>query len=210
MSSTISSLGLQMSTFIVMDGLLEPLVKVSVCSCVVLMIAEFYVAFCQVYIEVCVVVTVSWAILMVFSDEQDITEIATDLHMLDKLKARVQLARKIDNAQHKLQKENHDRKWLQEAADAMEVELDSDMDRYAHELCQSLVFDIDNLLCFSDSQIGPNKRERKDSRMKSAKLKAELKDMLAMPLIGRGISTRYITSGSSQIVDDILNNDREC
>jgi ATP-dependent RNA helicase DDX24/MAK5 len=63
-------------------------------------------------------------------DESEIPEIAVELHMLDRLKERVQLARKIETAQHKVQKENHDRKWLREAAEAMEVELDSDLDRY--------------------------------------------------------------------------------
>ena len=52
-----------------------------------------------------------------------------ELNLLDKLKARVQLARKIDSAQHKVKKENHERNWMKEAADAMEIELDSDFVR---------------------------------------------------------------------------------
>jgi ATP-dependent RNA helicase DDX24/MAK5 len=39
-------------------------------------------------------------------------------------------------------------------------------------------------------------------------MKAELKDLLAQPLIARGISTRYITSGSTAVVDDIINDAR--
>lgn len=38
----------------------------------------------------------------------------------------------------------------------------------------------------------------------AAALKAELKEMLSRPLIARGVSTRYITSGSRPIADDIL------
>lgn len=53
-----------------------------------------------------------------------------DLPMLDKLKARIQLARQIDIAQHKIKKANHEKNWLKEAADAMEIELDSDMYKY--------------------------------------------------------------------------------
>jgi hypothetical protein len=60
------------------------------------------------------------------SDENEIPEIAVDLHILDKLKARAQLARKIESSQHKVQKENHERKWLRETAEAMELALDSD------------------------------------------------------------------------------------
>lgn len=37
-----------------------------------------------------------------------------------------------------------------------------------------------------------------------AALRAELKHLLAEPLIARGISTRYPTSGSKVIVDDLL------
>ena len=51
-----------------------------------------------------------------------------ELYMLDRLKERIQLARQIDNAQHKTKKENHEKKWLREAAEAMEIELDSDFD----------------------------------------------------------------------------------
>lgn len=48
--------------------------------------------------------------------------------ILDKLKKRVQLARQIDGAQHKVQKDNHEKNWLKETANALEVELDSDME----------------------------------------------------------------------------------
>ena len=48
-------------------------------------------------------------------------------YLLDKLKERIQLARRIDAAQHKIKKENHEKNWLKEAAAAMEIEVDSDM-----------------------------------------------------------------------------------
>lgn len=37
-----------------------------------------------------------------------------------------------------------------------------------------------------------------------AGMKAELKHLLSQPLIARGVSARYITSGSRPIVDDLL------
>ena len=52
-----------------------------------------------------------------------------ELYMLDKLKERIQLAREIDSLQHKVKKEQHERNWLREAAEAMEIELDSDLAR---------------------------------------------------------------------------------
>jgi len=53
-----------------------------------------------------------------------------DLSILDKLKARVQLARKIETAQHKIKKVNHDQRWMKETADTLGVELDSDIAKY--------------------------------------------------------------------------------
>ena len=56
----------------------------------------------------------------------DIPEFPVERSLFDKLKARIQLAKQIDTAQHRVKKEKHERKWMREAADAMEVELDSD------------------------------------------------------------------------------------
>ena len=68
------------------------------------------------------------------------------------------------------------------------------------------------LLClFSDSddetKLSNQKRKAKDAKMSA--LKAELKRLLSQPLIAKGISTRYITSGSRPIVDDLLAGERE-
>ena len=48
--------------------------------------------------------------------------------ILDRLKKRVQLARQIDIAMHKVKKENHEKNWLKETADALDLELDSDFE----------------------------------------------------------------------------------
>ena len=56
---------------------------------------------------------------------------SVELGILDEIKARVRLARKIDNAQHKTKKTKHDQKWMKEAAEALGVELDSDVARSA-------------------------------------------------------------------------------
>lgn len=65
-------------------------------------------------------------------EESEIPEMAIELGMLDKLKARVQLAKQIENTQHKIKKTNHDRNWMQETAEALGVDLDSDFIRYCH------------------------------------------------------------------------------
>ena len=56
-----------------------------------------------------------------------IPEMPIEMDLLDKLKGRVQLAKRIDTTRHKVKKEKHDKNWLREAAEAMEIELDSDL-----------------------------------------------------------------------------------
>lgn len=52
---------------------------------------------------------------------------------LPKLRERIRLARDIEKAQHNVKKENHDRNWLKEAAEAMEVDIDPSM--YVQPYC---------------------------------------------------------------------------
>jgi len=139
-----------------------------------------------------------------FADEGDIPEIAVELYLIDKLKARVQLARQIDIVQHKVKKENHERQWMKETAEAMELELDSDFMRYEYPNL-FLVMKRGEKVWTSDSeQEKPSKQKRKANNAKTAVLKAELKHLLAQPLMIRGVSTRYITSGSNAIADDLI------
>lgn len=68
-------------------------------------------------------------------EEGDIPQMNIGLYMLDQLKTRIQLARQIDVAQHKANKEKHEKNWLKETADAMEIELDSDFADGCARLC---------------------------------------------------------------------------
>ncbi|KAJ4473034.1 ATP-dependent RNA helicase [Lentinula aciculospora] len=120
--------------------------------------------------------------------ENEIQEMSIDLSMLDKLKARVQLARQIETTHHKSNKAKHERNWIKETAEAMEIELDSD---------------------FASDSDGENsmKPQRKADQAKTAVMKAQLKQMLAQPLIARGISAKYITSGSHPIIEELISGD---
>lgn len=60
----------------------------------------------------------------------DLPTLPTDFSILDQLKQRIELAKQVDQAHHKLQKQAHDDKWLREAAEAMEVDLDDDDNEY--------------------------------------------------------------------------------
>ncbi|KIK56881.1 hypothetical protein GYMLUDRAFT_46776 [Collybiopsis luxurians FD-317 M1] len=119
-------------------------------------------------------------------DEEEIQEMSVELGILDKLKARVKLARQIETTQHRANKTKHEQKWLREAAEAMEIELDEDFDS-----------DV-------SSSDHPSKRQQKANQAQTAALKAQLKQMLGQPIIARGISARYITSGSRSIVDELI------
>ncbi|KAH7912169.1 ATP-dependent RNA helicase [Hygrophoropsis aurantiaca] len=121
--------------------------------------------------------------------EGDIPEMSVELTLMDKLKTRILLARQIDSQQHKIKKENHERNWIKETADAMEIALDSDF------------------LSGSEDESQPSKFKRKKRNVKTASLKAELNQLLSQPLIARGVSTRYITSGYRPIAHDMVAGD---
>lgn len=54
----------------------------------------------------------------------DMPELAIESGFLPKLKQRLALAKEIEKAQHVVKKENHDKNWLKEAAEAMDVDID--------------------------------------------------------------------------------------
>jgi len=122
-------------------------------------------------------------------NEDDVLEMSVELALLDKLKERIRVARQIDAQQHTVKKENHDRKWMKEAADAMEIELDSDF------------------MSASEDEGRPTKHVQKKANGKTAALKAELKALLAQPLVAKGVSTRFVTSGSRPIAADVVAGD---
>ncbi|KZS98247.1 DEAD-domain-containing protein [Sistotremastrum niveocremeum HHB9708] len=111
--------------------------------------------------------------------EADVSDMVVDHDMLDKLKHRVTLARQIDSVQHKIKKDNHDRNWIKETAEALEVDYESEAE-----------------------QIDAAASNRKDYRLMA--LKAELRELLTRPLLARGVSAKYITSGSKSIADSLL------
>lgn len=57
----------------------------------------------------------------------ELPDLTIENGFLPKLRERLKLARDIEKAQHNVKKENHDRIWLKEAAEAMDVDIDPDM-----------------------------------------------------------------------------------
>ncbi|KAI0254642.1 P-loop containing nucleoside triphosphate hydrolase protein [Lactifluus subvellereus] len=115
----------------------------------------------------------------------NIPEMNVDHHFLDRLKVRLRVAKEIDAMQHRASKAAHDTKWMRATAEALDIELDSDY--------QS-----------DDTNGGPRKRSNKARDARLGQLKAELRELLGQPLVARGVSIRYVTSGSRPIAHDIL------
>jgi len=135
---------------------------------------------------------VARALLRSLGRQEDVPELSVDHDILSKLKERVALARQIDNAQHNVKKKNHERNWLIETAEALEIELDDDL------LGNGAADDDDGQRRARGSQ-SSSKQDAKVSSMK-----AQLKAMIAQPIIARGISARYLTSGSRSVVEDLI------
>lgn len=57
----------------------------------------------------------------------ELPELPIESGFLPKLKERLRVAQAIEKAQHEVKKETHDRNWLKEAAEAMDIDLDDDM-----------------------------------------------------------------------------------
>ncbi|KAI0074447.1 DEAD-domain-containing protein [Panus rudis PR-1116 ss-1] len=117
-------------------------------------------------------------------DADSIPTLPLTHHILDKLKPRLALAKEIDSTRHRVQKKNHEEKWVREAAEALGVDIDDDDAMDAEETT--------------------SKKQQKQLQHKIASLKAELDHLLAQPLVVKGVSTRYITSGGCAGVLDNL------
>ncbi|KAI3601284.1 atp-dependent rna helicase mak5 [Moniliophthora roreri] len=111
-----------------------------------------------------------------------------DTTLLDKLKARIRLAKEIEGMSHKTRKANHEEKWMKEAAEALGVDLSDDDE--------------------ANGQRKPPKTKLKQDA-KLASMKAELKRLLSQPLLARGASMRYITSGSNPLVEELLQREQD-
>ncbi|GAA6059528.1 hypothetical protein JCM10212_006026 [Sporobolomyces blumeae] len=118
----------------------------------------------------------------------DLPALPIDYSILDQLKKRVELAKKIDSAHHRATKEAHDDKWLRDAAAAMEVDLDEDE--------------------YNSDQDAPQvqtKKQRNKALAQARDLKAQLQDMLRKPLMMRGVSAKYLTGRNTVgLIDQLV------
>ncbi|KAJ2768060.1 ATP-dependent RNA helicase, partial [Coemansia nantahalensis] len=131
------------------------------------------------------------AILMVSPEERklyykmsaklgkDIAAFPVDLDLVARLGARVDLARDVELREHKLSKRTHERNWFKKNAEELDIELDSDF------------------MPSSDDERGVEaKREEKQDKQQTKALKAKLAQLLDKPVLGRGVSERYLSSSA--------------
>ncbi|CAG8762306.1 4566_t:CDS:2, partial [Dentiscutata heterogama] len=105
--------------------------------------------------------------------------------VINSMKQRMDLARQIDQEEHKLQKGSHDDEWFKKVAEDLEVDLDDD-------------------LLFNKKKTNEGGQSNDSAKYKIQALKLQLKELLSQPLVPRGVSTKYLTSGIVRDLADRL------
>lgn len=117
----------------------------------------------------------------------DVSSLPIEFSFLPELKERVTLARELDKISHTERKAAHDDAWIRKLAE------EADMDMSEEDI------DLD----------GPRKKENKGNDKKAQSIKSKLNQLLQTPLSARGVSFKYITSGSRDFVESLLSDNRE-
>jgi ATP-dependent RNA helicase DDX24/MAK5 len=114
----------------------------------------------------------------------DISALPIEYSFLPALKERVTLARELDKFTHTEKKSAHDDAWIRKLAK------EADMD-------------------VSDEELDVDAPRNQTASKKMQVLKMKLDQTIRQPLTARGVSFKYITSGSRDFVTNLLNDDRE-
>ncbi|KAF9086368.1 ATP-dependent RNA helicase [Mortierella sp. AM989] len=132
----------------------------------------------QLYRKICVTL----------NKDSGIPEFPIDRSVVNEMKKRVALAKKIDEQEHRIQKAAHQDDWMLKSAEAMDIILDEDV-----------------------LNSGPKAKDKDDDntamtgrKNKIKAMRAELKAMLQKRLMPQGASAKYITSGSIRDLADRL------
>ncbi|KAJ1822953.1 ATP-dependent RNA helicase [Coemansia sp. RSA 2599] len=110
--------------------------------------------------------------------DKEIAPFPVDLDLVGRLKPRVKLASEIGLLEHRLNKTTHERNWFKKHAAEMDIELDSDF------------------LPSSDDERGSEiKHSEKMDKLQIKAAKARLARLLSQKILGRGVSSQYLSSG---------------
>jgi ATP-dependent RNA helicase DDX24/MAK5 len=106
-----------------------------------------------------------------------------DRSLMTSINQRLNLAKKIDEVQHKMKKEENEKSWFAKAAEEADIEIDEDE------------------FLFKGGSGSKNKKEAMD---KVQGLKKQLSALLSQKMIPKGISAKYLTSNAVPELVDIL------
>ncbi|KAK4058750.1 ATP-dependent RNA helicase [Microbotryomycetes sp. JL221] len=130
--------------------------------------------------------------------KDDLIELPVDFGVLDQLRNRVELAKKVDQAEHRVAKDAHDRNWLKKTAEAMDVELEPgmlDSEDEEENRQPSRKKQKKNGGAEDGAVEGAlTKKARRAQQYELRNMKAELKHLLSRPVAVRGISSKYLTT----------------
>lgn len=138
--------------------------------------------------------------------ETELDDLPVDYSILDRLRSRVDLAKEIEGAHHRLTKATSDTKWLQDTAKDMDIVLED----------EAWVFNIfarfTSLISLRSEALESSGRAKRLANGKITHLKEQLQILLGQQLMVRGISKKYLTSGTvgqSRLVDDLVEESSE-
>lgn len=114
----------------------------------------------------------------------DVSSLPIEFSFLPDLKERIVLARELDKISHTERKAAHDDAWIRKLAEEAEMDM-------------------------SDEEIDLDGPRNKGGDKKAQSIKAKLNQLLQVPLSARGVSFKYITSGSRDFVENLLSDKRE-
>ncbi|KAF9281926.1 ATP-dependent RNA helicase [Linnemannia elongata] len=121
-----------------------------------------------------------------------IPDFPIDRGVINEMKKRVALAKKIDEQEHRVQKSAHQDDWMLKSAEAMDIILDEDVLNAAPKSSKNKGGDDED-----NSAMTGRKNKIKAMR-------AELKAMLQTRMMPQGASAKYITSGAIRDLADRL------
>lgn len=135
--------------------------------------------------------SVQRALMKSLERTHELPDLSIEAGFLPSLRERLRVATEIEKAQHRATKATHDKNWLLEAAEAMDIDIDPSM--------------LDGEDDDPDAPYyKPKKQDRSKGKASVENLKMELRALLQEKLVARGVSIRYPTSGSKVIVDDLI------
>ncbi|TPX32316.1 hypothetical protein SeMB42_g07626 [Synchytrium endobioticum] len=116
-----------------------------------------------------------------------------DRTLMRDIDRRLALVKHINDEEHRLDKSEHEKKWLQKAADEAGIDINDG-----------------NLSPDSDDEVRPqhgttmSKKQRTIARGRLRNLRHELQHMLSQPILPMGVSGRYLTSGIVDGLPEVL------